>query len=1128
MKILLNGIILLLLLLNCGRNRSYAQKTRDIQDGEGVKPGIGVDIRYLDPLNWEKAATVSGNASVIFQQTNVDKQSLDKAKPVFIEPETFYVNSAFDFEKNILQADSLNYYSSQSSNAYNQIIDNARKNDFLYVYTSLKNPVYKLSLKGSVINETFKDAVNRLGRDITSEGFVSNFGTHYLTEVTYGGHFLIRHIISKNDFVNSPYNKTEFKEALKIAIEGLQTTGINPDPYIKLGNPQYFTIGGDENLIWYNDWKTSVVKNSQAIDASTNRISVLLTQQNFPEIDSISAKRVLLDKTIDQILEQTLSAQHDSVSSDFYQKYSLEFRQTAISIIKKSTGKDNKNNTPYVGDIFIGAFTQNNDVIQTAPIIEKGGVDTESLITDEEVLLNKMLDILVSPENLKGSFVSVWDDTKKLVKSEERTTLMITGTEEAKTYFKDALNQKIEKEIQIETIDKDIFQIKYSLEKLEKQSKLALPNTDYNYVMDSELVSAASVGDIEKLKQLYAQGGNRTAVGVLRAVIQNQNDPDIINAILDEGVKPTDSDLELAFDPDYFTRETALILLERGAKPKNNMIYKAVAYREPDVIYALLREGAIPVNNDLEFATSLNDYKLVKSLLSRDYDDFTAGEKELALAVENGDMEMIDQFIKYGAKADASILKSAAEKNEKELLDKIVTVTAPSPKALEVAALVDNKDLFDYFIKQNAKLESNKAVEIAIDNDNMNILDLALKNGGEPTEALNYAIEKKRSEAVKFSLENKAKPEKAFQFAADTNDNDLFEKLLTNYGGKPEAALQAAVNTNNDELVEYILDKDFEINIPENQVKKAVDNQNLKMVKLLVGKGGDPNQGLQSAVAKENLDITTYLLKNGATVKDSETLVSAVKNRNDELVNLLLDLGKADPNQALEEAIEVDEPQIIQKLIEKGAQANNELVTKAIEIASEEVALALLNKTEQVDPSLLSKASRNGMTQVIKELLRKGIDPQSGLLPAILYKQTDVVRQLLVAGVEPDFRMLKNAINYHFTDGVIAILNSGIIKKLEDDNGNTPLHLIAVNYKPDDLRMADIFIEQGANVNAKNQNGETPLHLAVRGGIPNLPLIEKLINQGGLVEAKTYDNKTVIDYTRDKDVRSLIKDSEVN
>ncbi len=1126
MRILFNGIILLFLLLNGGRTMSYAQKTNNANDG--VRPGTGFDIRFINPLNWEKSSTVYGNASVIFKQTSVDKQSVDNLSNGINQPETFYVNSAYDFEKDILKADSSNFYSSQYSHAYNQLVDNARKDDFLYVYSSFLHPVFKSSLKGSVINETFQDAVSRLGRDITPEGFVANFGTHYLNEVTYGGHFLIRHIISKKDFVNSPYNKTEFKEALKNAIEGLQTTGVNPDPYIKLGNPQYFNVGGDEGLIWYKEWKASVVKNPKAIDASTKRISALLTQQNFPELDSLSVKRKLLDKTIDQIIEQALRAQHKPITNDYYQKYSLQFRQTAISIIKKSTGKDNKKDTPYVGDIFIGAFTENSDVIKTAPIIERGGVDTESLITDEEVLLNKMLDIIVSPENLKASFVSVWDDTKKLVKAEDRTTLMVTGTEEAKTYFKDALNQKIEKEIQIETIDKDIFQIKYSLEKLEEQSKLTLPNASYNYVMDSELVSAASVGDIEKLKQLYAQGANRTALGVVRAVIQNQNDPNILNAVLDEGVKPTDSDLDLAFDPDYFTREKALILLERGAKPKNNMIYKAVAYREPDVIYALLREGAIPVNNDLEFATSLNDYKLVKSLLSRDYDDFTAGEKELALAVENGDMEMVDQFIKYGAKADASILKTAAEQNKKELLDKIVTVTAPSPKALEVAALVDNNDLFDYFIRKDAKLESNKAVEIAIDNDNMKILDLALKNGGEPTEALSYAINNKRSEAVKFSLENKAEPEKAFQFAASNNDNDLFEKLLTNYGGKPEDALQAAVNTDNDELAEYIFEKDFELSIPEDQVTKAVDNQNLKMVKLLVDKGGDPNQGIQSAVNNENLEITSFLLQNGAVVTDSKTLISAVKNRNDELVSLLLDLGKADPNEALQEAIEIDEPQIIQQLLEKGANVNNELVTKAIEIASEEVALELLNKTEEVDPALLSKASRNGMTQVIKELLAKGVDPQDGLLPAILYKQTDVVRQLLVAGAEPDFRMLKNAINYHFTDGVVAILNSGIIKKLEDENGNTPLHLIALNYKTDDLRMADIFIEQGANVNAKNQNGETPLHLAVRGGIRYLPLIEKLINKGALVEAKTYDNKTVIDYTRDKDVRSLIKDSEVN
>ena len=52
------------------------------------------------------------------------------------------------------------------------------------------------------------------------------------------------------------------------------------------------------------------------------------------------------------------------------------------------------------------------------------------------------------------------------------------------------------------------------------------------------------------------------------------------------------------------------------------------------------------------------------------------------------------------------------------------------------------------------------------------------------------------------------------------------------------------------------------------------------------------------------------------------------------------------------------------------------------------------------------------------------------------------------------------------------LINEGADVNLSDDNGTTPLHFTALMA---DKRMAELLIAKGANINTKNDDGETPL-----------------------------------------------------
>ena len=216
----------------------------------------------------------------------------------------------------------------------------------------------------------------------------------------------------------------------------------------------------------------------------------------------------------------------------------------------------------------MGFFGQDDVLLKHQPLFARGEGDMKSYFTEEVINVNKILEFSVAPEDLKHGYVSVWDDAKKIVRSRERSSLRVSGTPEAKTKFVDAMNVMIKKDVSVITIDEDRYDVSYTLERVKDYNTFDNSSYGRNDILDSEIVAAASRGDISRLQEIYRSGGNKYANGVIQAAITSPVPTKVLNAIMDEGVIPTTDDLEVAFDPDYFNPNKALALLERGAKPK--------------------------------------------------------------------------------------------------------------------------------------------------------------------------------------------------------------------------------------------------------------------------------------------------------------------------------------------------------------------------------------------------------------------------------------------------------------------------------------------------------------------------------------------------------------------------------
>lgn len=1079
--------------------------------------GHGFDIRYADPMSW--GASSKGKALI----TGTPSKSTTKsASPVTYH----FITNPYEFEHEILNSDSLQRpFLSINSKSYFKPLKQDGSDKLLFVYSKKKTATAKSTLQNGSLKKLDSALVSdftRLGRDITPEGFIHRYGTHFASSVTYGGLFLRRNLYFVDDYIYSPYNEDEFKQNLVEDLNAFYARQDDPNPYINTKIGDDYTVGGNTSADWHTGWEETVAGRSHPIDVSLQRYSDLLKTVSIPGLEDKDLKVKMLDSVISIYEKGVKDSLQRPIDPIFYKKYSLRFKQKLTKIVKTSMGIDSDDPDDFTGDIFFGGFSKDDAILKQLPLVEYGGIRMETLITDEEIKIDRNVIITIKPEDLKRGYVSVWDDTKKLFKSKDRTTLRVSGTIEAKTAYMDALLQVVEKEVELETVDKDVYKVTYTLEIVKDKGYLENTTTTYNYVLDTELVAAAAIGDIEKLTELFNRNGDRNSSGIIKAILVNNQSKEVLNFVLDNGVIPTTEDLEIAFEHEYYDPNKVLILLERGAVPKNNMIFKAVAYKDANAIYALFREGAEPRNNDLAQALKIYHYPTVKALMSEEFEEFEAGKNELLLAATNNDEVMAAQFIRLGAMADAYILDQATQFDNEALKNVIVPVTEATGETLEVVAKINDTELFDYFVKRNAKIETNKAAELATDNRNVEILDLALKNGGEATEALDYAIEKDYKEGVVVSLENKAKPEAVFAYAVEREDAQLFEDALVIYEGSPEIALQEAVKQDKVTLAKAVIDLKRENINTSNAVEIAVSNQSLPMVELLVQNDADPNEGMEEAISRENVSITAFLIQSGAETLKPEYIQEAVKKENLELSKLLVEQGTSNVDDAIVEATKTANVEITEYLLEKGATPV-EALKDAMETTNEDIIILLLDKTNTIGANFISTAARKGNAKVLEELIRRGGSPQEGFEDALRYKQTDAFDLLLEKGAQANQESMRIAVGYGFVDGVRLLIAQGIDSNLAFSSGEYPLHIVATSYEDHDLAMIGELIKAGADINVKNRNGETPLHLAIQGGLGNIILIDTFIELGANLKAKTKNGDAPIDYALDKELKSYLK-----
>ena len=365
------------------------------------------------------------------------------------------------------------------------------------------------------------------------------------------------------------------------------------------------------------------------------------------------------------------------------------------------------------------------------------------------------------------------------------------------------------------------------------------------------------------------------------------------------------------------------------------------------------------------------------------------------------------------------------------------------------------------------------------------ILNLLIKYGAdvntkndEGTSLLDVSYRSSKSEnreMFKILVEN------GFNLESRINDDD------SDY-----TPLMIAVYKEDYDMVKYLLDKGANPNAVNNEKKTALmianDEGNNNIAKLLIEQGANINTqdedgctALMTAALIGDYEMVKFLLENGADI-----------NTKDNDGNTVLYYNIYYDHYGKEEMLE-NAKKIFNLLIKYGADVN----TKDNDGAS------LLDISYR--PSTALKQNR----EMFKVLVENGFDLESRIKGGNDYPTDYDYTPLMIAALKNDYDMVKFLVEKG------ANINAKTPYSSEYSSVETPL-LLSLDYEhidsiyDENSSVAEFLINNGADINVKNNHGETPLMYASR--VHNIKVVELLIQKNADINAFNNYGNTALMY----------------
>ncbi|KAI1461860.1 hypothetical protein F4805DRAFT_475208 [Annulohypoxylon moriforme] len=230
-------------------------------------------------------------------------------------------------------------------------------------------------------------------------------------------------------------------------------------------------------------------------------------------------------------------------------------------------------------------------------------------------------------------------------------------------------------------------------------------------------------------------------------------------------------------------------------------------------------------------------------------------------------------------------------------------------------------------------------------------------------------------------------------------------------------------------------------------------------------------------------------------------------------------------NHALGSAVVGDHYEMVKLLLDNGAICDTEdqsALAAAASLGNYNMTRLLLDRSadrnshDKNNCVALRAAAKIGCEEIVRALLESGADANfvckghgTALEAAVLNDQENILKLLIAHGA--DTNAVDGETNLHFAlqrgnvDMANILIQCGANLNARNTLGITPLHLaIRHNFK----NVAKLLIDRGADVNAENCEGTTPLLLAVRQGSEDMA--GRLIDHGANINKEDDEGRSLL------------------
>lgn len=377
--------------------------------------------------------------------------------------------------------------------------------------------------------------------------------------------------------------------------------------------------------------------------------------------------------------------------------------------------------------------------------------------------------------------------------------------------------------------------------------------------------------------------------------------------------------------------------------------------------------------------------------------------------------------------------------------------------------------------------------------------------------ALMYTVRNTNYEMVEFLLKN----------GADVNIRDITGETALYYSIEHNSFGQENETENAIKILNLLIKYGADVNTKNDEGTSLLDvsyrsskSENKEMFKILVENGFDLESRINDddsdytplmiAVYKEDYDMVKYLLDKGANPnavnnEKKTALMIANDEGNNNIAKLLIEQGAnintqdEDGCTALMTAALIGDYEMVKFLLENGADIN----TKDNDGAS------LLDISYRPSTALVQNR------EMFKVLVENGFDLESRIKGGNDYPTDYDYTPLMIAALKNDYDMVKFLVEKG------ANINAKTPYSSEYSSVETPL-LLSLDYEhidsiyDENSSVAEFLINNGADINVKNNHGETPLMYASR--VHNIKVVELLIQKNADINAFNNYGNTALMY----------------